>query len=186
MTTLSQIRFNFLSELKTLNINVDVYSWKLKAKLRNHFADRIVFIERRGVSDLVCSSTVTVGDALRKASELQNLLQEDDKECFDKPETRHIDEKQLLHTAAGILQRQISDIAESKRHYDPSSILKSALINVPNLYQTCCMISLVGSQMVHHTAMSHDVVMITQPRMMLPPLQSAMISLASHKAFGHL
>ena len=121
VTTLSQIRFNFVKELKTLNIDVDVYSWKLKAKLRNHFADRIVFIERRGVSDLVCSSTVTVGDALCKASELQNLQQEDDTECFDKPETSDIDEIQLLHTAAGILRRQMSDIAESRRHYDPLS-----------------------------------------------------------------
>ena len=62
-----------------------------------------------------------MGDALRKASELRTLQQKDDAEYFDKPETRHIDEIQLLHTAAGILRRQMSDIAESRRHYDPSS-----------------------------------------------------------------
>ena len=121
VTTLSQIRSNFLAKLNALDIDVEVYSWKLKAKLRNHFADRLVFIERRGVSDLVCSSTVTVGDALRKASELQNLQQEDSTDLFEEPDTSHVNEIQLLHSAAGILRRHMSNIVEAKHHYDPSS-----------------------------------------------------------------
>ena len=121
VTTLSQIRSNFLAKLNALDIDVEVYSWKLKAKLRNHFADRLVFIERQGVSDLVCSSTVTVGDALCKASELQNLQQEDSTDLFEEPDTSHVNEIQLLHSAAGILRRHMSNIVEAKHHYDPSS-----------------------------------------------------------------
>ena len=121
VTTLSQIRSNFLAKLNALDIDVEVYSWKLKAKLRNHFSDRLVFIEHRGVSDLICSSTVTVGDALCKASELQNLQQENSTDLFEEPDTSHVNEIQLLHSAAGILRWHMSNIVEAKHHYDPSS-----------------------------------------------------------------
>ena len=122
VTTLSQVCTDLQNKLSDLNVDVNVYSWKVKSKLQNHFEDRIVFIERSGCSDLICSSTVTVGDALRKASDLQTSQQEDNDECLEsEPNTRHLNEVEVLHAAAGILRKQMAEINESKHHYDPSS-----------------------------------------------------------------
>ena len=52
-------------------------SWKLKENLKKSFKEKLVCIEQRGKSDTVCSSEVTVGDALCKASELNDVQIED-------------------------------------------------------------------------------------------------------------
>lgn len=75
VTTLAQVKSDYIEKLSQMGIQKEVYSWKLKDKLKNHFGDRLAFIEQRGQSDLVCSSTITVGDALKKAAELQVFLQ---------------------------------------------------------------------------------------------------------------
>ena len=41
-------------------------SWKLKQKFKAYYGEKISFIERPGLTDFVCSSSVTVGDALKK------------------------------------------------------------------------------------------------------------------------
>jgi hypothetical protein len=108
VTTLSQIKADFLAKLSKCGSEEGktVYSWKLKAKLQQHFKDKLVFVERRGHSDLVCSSTVTVGDALRKASELYDIQLSDTIEDMHdlNSEPSEMDERQILHSAANILR----------------------------------------------------------------------------------
>ena len=103
VATLSQIKANY--EEKLLESGRHVYSWKLKEKLNQHFQGEIVFIERRGLSDIVCSSEVTVGDALRKASELHENIQEDEMYTYGLsvpvvPVSPETDEKRIMYTAA--------------------------------------------------------------------------------------
>lgn len=80
VTTLTQIKADYLQKLSQYKVDMVVFTWKLKEKLKNHFTDHLVFIERRGQFD-VCSSLVTVGDALKKACQLQrNMESQDDLE----------------------------------------------------------------------------------------------------------
>ena len=48
--------------------------WTIKVKLRDRFAERLSFIAQPGKSDLVCSSHITVGEALRKTVERKRRL----------------------------------------------------------------------------------------------------------------
>jgi len=123
VTTLLQIRSTFASKLDEFQPGTDVYSWKLKEKLKNHFKDKLVFVERRGLSDLVCSSTVSIGDALCKAAKLQASQQQESYEDMQEvvSESGHTNEKNVLHAAAGILRMHMLNVQESKHHYDPSS-----------------------------------------------------------------
>ena len=73
-----------------------------------------------GVTDLICSSTVTLGDALRKATLLQNKADEPEYEDipFEEPSTRK-NEMQTLHIAAGILRKHMADIKHVENVYGP-------------------------------------------------------------------
>ena len=64
---LTDLHTKFLELLETQNCSDTSYSsWKLKQKLQACYGDKISFIERPGLTDFVCSSSVTVGDALKK------------------------------------------------------------------------------------------------------------------------
>lgn len=106
---LSSLRDNFIQALGTDDSSYS--SWKLKKRLVHHFGEKLVFIERRGKSDIVCSSKMTVGDALAKAS----LLNENnDIEYEDLTmENACIDENQVLHMAADILRQKMSNIHDA-------------------------------------------------------------------------
>lgn len=86
LVTLSSLHERFiaiLNEGRSPGTQVDPSdypSWKLKEKLRKHFQDWLVFIAQVGKSDLVCSSEVTVGDALKKFS-VMNIQINDLGEC---------------------------------------------------------------------------------------------------------
>lgn len=69
VTSLINITAAIKGRLNEAGIEKQPYSWKLKQKLMLHFQGRLVFLERRGLSD-VCSSAITTGDALHKAAEL--------------------------------------------------------------------------------------------------------------------
>ena len=72
---LTDLHTRFLELLETQNCSDTSYSsCKLKQRLQAYYGDKISFIEWPGLTDFVCSSSVTVGDALEKASELQKEL----------------------------------------------------------------------------------------------------------------
>ena len=70
VTDLAYIRTEYVKRLTEFEVeDPQSYSlWKLKQRLMNHFGRKLVFIERSGCSALVCSSVTMVGDALQKAS----------------------------------------------------------------------------------------------------------------------
>ena len=123
VTTLSKVTSDYAKNLLSHGASGEVYSWKLKERLKNHFQDKLVFLEQRGKSDLICSSKVSVGDALQKACELQKKLS-DDKDLREdlNSEQTCLTESQILHSAAGILRSIMADaIKETNCHYDPST-----------------------------------------------------------------
>lgn len=72
---LSTIRKRFLEILADEGVeNPDVYgSYLLKRQLTKEWLD-VAFIPQSGKSDLMCAATTTVGDALRKANDLAQVL----------------------------------------------------------------------------------------------------------------
>ena len=91
-------------------------SKKLKQKLAKEWSG-ICFVPQRGVSDLVCSSDINVGDALMKANQLQKKMK-DSEICDDlnnnEPE---MPEDAIVHRAIGILRRRIEVIKDLNDQY---------------------------------------------------------------------
>ena len=93
----------------------------MKQRLQKHFHSKLSFLHRPGLSDLICSSKLTVHDALSKAAQLQTeVLQPDDD--LESAETCGInmdtmDEMLILHRAAGILRKAMTDIEVSANSY---------------------------------------------------------------------
>ncbi len=99
-------------------------SWKLKEKLKNHFNDKLLFIAQPGKSDLVCSSEVSVGDALKKVAALNIQISESGEcEYTTSEDTGELDNAVILHQAAGILRSSMSGISFQTTHYTPSGDL---------------------------------------------------------------
>ena len=91
----------------------------LKVKLRDRFAERLSFIAQPGKSDIVCSSHITVGEALRKTVELQARVDEM-ADSQSEPTVNISDgDKAFLHKAAGIIRRCISGLAFQANTYEP-------------------------------------------------------------------
>lgn len=118
---LSDLFDKYVQLLKARGIDdTEAYrSWKLKERLKNHYRDRIVFISRTGQSDLVCSSVVTLGDALKKVNQLQVIVDEK-AECEVGDIVEECDNT-ILHMAAGIIRKGIQRISFQVDEYVPSS-----------------------------------------------------------------
>jgi hypothetical protein len=136
VTSLSSLRDQYVTYFNESERPDSVYSWGLKKRLINHFGDTLVFIDRIGKSDIVCSSDVTVGTALSKAAELQEQLQDDvEMQSLLESPSNHEDEKIVLYKAAGILRHRMADIHASREHYLPSADIskKKCADFVPNV-----------------------------------------------------
>ena len=126
VTSLSKLKYQYEEYSSTESKGASpIYSWTLKKRLKNYFGDKLVFIHQSGKSDIVCSSDITVGTALRKATELQDQLQNEDdvhQTQYDCDSTLcQDDEVQILHKAAGILRHCMADISYSGEYYFPST-----------------------------------------------------------------
>ena len=95
-------------------------AWKLKERLRKHFGDQLVIVTFDSSTDIICSSAVTLSDALRKASALQNTDEETEyKDIVDAVPPTPLEEMQILHTAFGILRKHMAGITCSTDMYAP-------------------------------------------------------------------
>lgn len=122
VTTLVHLKDEYVGCLISRGItNAEQYkTWKLKERLVKHYGDKIVCLTFDGRTDIICSSSVTVGDALRKAMSLQSTT--DEPEYEDIPS--HVplateSEMQTLHTAAGILRKHMAEIEHDGKMYAP-------------------------------------------------------------------
>lgn len=106
-----------------LSADVTKYaSWKLKEKLPNHDKHKLVFVERPGKSDLVCSSNLPIGLAMREAARLKEKeTKESDTvhlECHPAMSETHI-----LHVAAGVLRKTTAEVKQDPGFYVSSEHL---------------------------------------------------------------
>ena len=122
VTTLVRLTDQFVKLLLELGAsNAQQYrAWKLKERLRKHYGDQLVIVSFDGSTDIICSSAVTLGDALTKASALHDTDEETEyKDIGDAVPPTPLDETQILHTAAGILSKHMDGITCSTDMYAP-------------------------------------------------------------------
>lgn len=107
LTTISK-RFKELLEEHGHSGSETYTSQKLKQQLMGEWPD-ISFVPQHGTSDLVCSSEITVGEALFKAHDLMQVLKALPGETEQCKETvsSGASEESIIHEAMGILQRRI-------------------------------------------------------------------------------
>jgi hypothetical protein len=84
-------------------------TYQLQDRLLNHYSDSIVIQPQQGQgkSNIVFSSSISIGDAIKAASKLKSDLKiaQIDLEISDTKDT--LSEEQILHSAANILRRDI-------------------------------------------------------------------------------
>ena len=117
---LTDLQARFLEILETgSSSDISFVSWKLTQKLKAYYGDTISFIERPGLSYFVCSSSVTVGDALKKASELQKEIKESEESVLPDMSSTFVENEEnlVLHRAAGILRASMMNIHGMNNKY---------------------------------------------------------------------
>lgn len=90
----------------------------------------MTFISQPGKSDLVCSATITVGDAMRKANELAQVLKDVSEidEMTDEKSVTSISEESIIHQVIGIIRRGLSKVVKpEEEYYSPAEMSSSAL-----------------------------------------------------------
>ncbi|KAL7379980.1 hypothetical protein ABVT39_009485 [Epinephelus coioides] len=136
VTTLNAVTESYSGKLSTAEGPAMCKSWKLKEKLRRHYGDKLIFIERPGKSDLICSSAITVGHAMKEASVLREKLAED-REPMPPQRTETLTDTQILHKAAGILRKSMEEVRHEPRFYigsDKLSLLQCSKYVPDTLY----------------------------------------------------
>ena len=73
---MSDIHRNFVCALTDLGVSDpgSYTTWKLKQRLQNYSDGKLCFIYRPGLSDIICSSMMTVGDALKNVHEIEDAI----------------------------------------------------------------------------------------------------------------
>ena len=103
--------------------NAEEYkSWKLKEKPKSHYGSRIVFATFKGQSDYVCSSDLSLGDALRLYNEINCTKTESASDSLSVTEAVQVNENQALHVAAGLLRKCMATIKDSATAYEARSM----------------------------------------------------------------
>jgi hypothetical protein len=90
-------------------------SWKLKSKLQLHYGDSLAFLEQPGKSDLVCSATLSVIQAMKAAASLYKEDEEED--ILSEVGSEEMDEAHILHRAAGIMRKHMSEVKMDRVSY---------------------------------------------------------------------
>ena len=124
---LTDLNVRFIQILENLGVSEPNYaSWKLKQKLKAYYGDKLSFIERPGLTGFVCSRSVTVGDALKKASERQNEIEENGKPLLEDDCVNRVEDnkKLVFHRAAGILRECMTSIKGMSDEYVGSDGVK--------------------------------------------------------------
>ena len=101
-------------------------SSKLQRRLQNHYKDEIIIQSQRGQgkSNIIISSKITAGDAVRAAQQLTKVVPnsntlENDYAIFTDDDSDH---HRVLYYAASILRDELSDLKSSDRYPIPNEI----------------------------------------------------------------
>ena len=106
---LTTLRDRFRDLLKQLgHDNPEAYSsQKLKLKLEKEWPE-MYFVSQSGASDCICSSKISVSDALHKAAELTKLINDfDEFQDIVYKDRMIMSENSIVHPAVGIIRRGV-------------------------------------------------------------------------------
>ena len=109
---------------------------KLQRRLQNHYKDEIIIQSQRGQgkSNIIISSKITTGDAVRAAQQLtkvvpNNNILKKDYAIFTDNDSDH---DRVLYYASSILRDELSDLKSSDRYPAPNEIgIQSAYGQLP-------------------------------------------------------
>ena len=89
--------------------NPELYTSSRTKTLLKQECREVSFIPQPGMTDLVCSSAISVGDALRKVAELVKVMKEvsEETDALEGENVEYVNEDFIVHTAIGILRRRI-------------------------------------------------------------------------------
>ena len=96
-------------------------SFYVKKKMIENFGDEIAFYSQIGLPDIVCSSSITMGDLVRemaKVSEsdiVQNLVENDDGSDYN-------NDSQILHRAVSIIRRDLEKLQPTTEYPNTQEI----------------------------------------------------------------
>ena len=95
---------------------------KLQTRLQNHYGDVIESQKGQGQSNIVCSSSISVADAIRAVSKLKADLKVSEVEAsfVDVPDMQ---EDQIIHDATNVLRGYLHAVEISKDFYPSQSDL---------------------------------------------------------------
>ena len=140
VVSLTSLKIRFCELAITEGVdNPDSYkSYNLKRLLKNIWPE-ISFIPQPGLSDLVCSSEITVGEALRLANDLDQSLQEVCDDTVLQEDTNFCEnEDGTVHKACGILRKRIAKAQKLNEYYSSTEMTLQAQKDFvdPLLYKT--------------------------------------------------
>ncbi|CAC5400232.1 unnamed protein product [Mytilus coruscus] len=95
---------------------------KLQRYLENHYGDSVVIQSQQGQgkSNMIMSSNITLGDAIKAASNLKAELKWSNEKQTRRMYSEQTDD-QLLYSAASIIRRDIDKVRIFKEHYPTST-----------------------------------------------------------------
>ena len=130
----------YLLELFSSHLPPDVKdkytTYRLKKKLQKHFGDSIVIQSQQGqgMSNIVYSSSISLSEAIETVNRLKADMKSVEIHDLSNAREPGYDEEQILHAAAGILRRRISEVVLSSDEY-PSpkdASMSYSLENIPS------------------------------------------------------
>lgn len=94
------------------SVSNSYHSMKLQEKLVKHYGKSIVIHNQRGqgMSNLVFSAELTLGDAIAAAGRYKSKFRVSELENAMSVEVEGMNDDQILHSAVGILRREIQDL----------------------------------------------------------------------------
>jgi len=109
-------RFVEIAESEGCSNDANSYKSSNLKRLFEKLWPEVSFIHQHGKPDLVCSSSLTINDAVTKSKEMEQVIQDDNECSYDElPESEDDTDEAVVHKAMGILRRRI---IENNPHLD--------------------------------------------------------------------
>lgn len=101
-------RFVEIAESEGCSNDANSYKSSNLKRLFEKLWPEVSFIHQHGKPDLVCSSSLTINDAVTKSKEMEQVIQDDNECSYDElPESEDDTDEAVVHKAMGILRRRI-------------------------------------------------------------------------------
>ena len=118
LSSLLDKMFSYLPE----HVHKDLITRKLQRKLESHYGEYIVIQspQGQGKSNIIMSSSITLGDAIKAVSNLKAELKWSQENQLNRSYSEQTDD-QLLHAVTSIIRKDIDNVRFSADHYPAST-----------------------------------------------------------------